>query len=65
MNMNRNQGLGTLLLAGLAAFAYYKYRKMTPQQRTDFLNNVKDRGRKVFGGAMTNNKSTAGTSYKQ
>lgn len=62
--MKRNQSLGTLLLAGLAAFAYYKYRKMTPQQRTDFLSNLKDRGRKVFGGNMTHNKTTAGTSYK-
>ncbi len=59
-----NKSFGSLLLAGAAAFAYYKYRKMTPQQRTDFLTNLKDRGRKVFGGAMTTNKTTAGTSYK-
>ena len=59
--MSKKQGLGTLLLAGLAAFAYYKYRKMTPQQRTDFLNGIKDKGRKAFGGSMANNKTTAGT----
>lgn len=64
MRVSRNQSLGSLLLAGLAAFAYYKYRKMTPQQRTDFLNGLKDKGKKVFGGAMTNNKTTAGTNYK-
>jgi hypothetical protein len=61
--MSRNRSLGTLLLAGVAAFAYYKYRKMTPQQRTDFLNGIKDKGKKVLSGAMPD-KTTAGANYK-
>ena len=40
---------GALILAGLAAFAYYKYNKMSPQQRQDMVNNLKEKGRKIFG----------------
>ena len=40
---------GGLLLAGLAAFAYYKYSKLTPQEKQDLVTNLKDRGRKLWG----------------
>ncbi|HVE62137.1 MAG: hypothetical protein ABR503_02270 [Chitinophagaceae bacterium] len=36
------RGLGTLILAGLAAFGYYKYSKMTDQQKRD----LKEKGKK-------------------
>ncbi len=35
-------GLGSLLLAGAAAFGLYKYSKMTDQQKQD----LKDKGKK-------------------
>jgi hypothetical protein len=56
------RGPGALLLAGLAAFAYYKYNKMTPQQRQDLVGGLKEKGRKIFGQFMPGNKTqTAGT----
>ncbi len=39
---------GALVLAGLAAFAYYKYSKMTPEQRDGLVGNLKEKGRKLF-----------------
>jgi hypothetical protein len=38
-----------MLLAGAAAFAYYKYSKMSPQQRKDMVDGLKEKGRKIFG----------------
>jgi len=52
-------GPGGLLLAGLAAFAYYKYNKMSPQQRTDMVNNLKEKGKKIFGQFMPGQQQTA------
>lgn len=46
--MNRS-GLG-LLLAGAAAFGYYKYSKMTPQQKADLRNRGKSFLDKQLGG---------------
>lgn len=45
-------GPGGLLLAGLAAFAYYKYSRMSPQQRKDMVDGLKEKGRKIFGQFM-------------
>ncbi|MGN6616992.1 MAG: hypothetical protein ACTHJ5_07420 [Ilyomonas sp.] len=39
---------GGLLLAGLAAFAYYKYSKMSDQEKRDLVNNLKDKGQKLY-----------------
>lgn len=41
-----------LLLAGAAAFAYYKFSKMSPQQRKDMADKLKEKGRKLFGQFM-------------
>ena len=38
-----------LLLAGAAAFAYYKYSKMSPQQKKDLVDGLKQKGQKIFG----------------
>ncbi len=37
-----------LLLAGIAAFAYYQYKKMTPQQKQDLKGNIKKQGEKIL-----------------
>lgn len=37
-------GLGSLLLAGLAAFGYYKYTKMTAEEK----NQLKEKGKKFY-----------------
>ena len=39
----------TMLLAGAAAFAYYKYSKMNPQQKKDLVDGLKDKASKFFG----------------
>ena len=41
-------GLGTLLLAGAAAFAYYKYSKMSDEQKRNLANTIKEKGRKFY-----------------
>ena len=37
-----------LLLAGIAAFAIYQYKKMTPQQKEDLKDNIKKQGEKIL-----------------
>lgn len=37
-----------LLLAGAAAYGYYKYSKMNDAQRKDLVNNLKDKGKKLY-----------------
>lgn len=41
-------GFGSLLLAGAAAYAYYKYSQMSEQQRKDMVNNWKQKGQKLY-----------------
>lgn len=43
--MNKKNGL--LALAALGAYAYYKYTKMSPEQRDDLKSSLKDTGRKI------------------
>ncbi len=44
---NRRSNSGSLLLAGLAAFAYYKYSKMTPEERRNLFDSLKAKGKKL------------------
>lgn len=39
---------GSLLLAGLAAFAYYKYSKLSSDQRSNLAGTIKEKGKKLF-----------------
>lgn len=50
----------TLLLAGAAAFAYYKYSKMSPQQKKDLVGGLKDKATKIFGQFMPNRSQQDG-----
>ena len=50
-------GFGTLLLAGAAAYAYYRYSKMSAEQKRDLTNNLKNKGTQIldqFRGATGN-----------
>ncbi len=47
MLQNRRSNSGSLLLAGLAAFAYYKYSKMSPEERRSMFDNLKAQGKKL------------------
>ena len=53
----------TLLLAGAAAFAYYKYSKMSPQQKKDLVDGLKNKANKLFGQFMPGNKKNNGEEY--
>lgn len=48
MTKKSGMGLGSLLLAGAAAFAYYKYSKMSDQQKKDLVNGLKEQGKKFY-----------------
>ncbi|MCU7551094.1 hypothetical protein OCK74_18385 [Chitinophagaceae bacterium LB-8] len=48
MTRKSGMGLGSLLLAGAAAFAYYKYSKMSDQQKRDLVNGLKEKGKKFY-----------------
>ena len=43
--MIRNRSMKPLMLAGLAAAAYYAYTKMTPEQK----ENIKTKGKDLLG----------------
>ncbi len=45
--LRNNSKSGSLLLAGLAAYAYYKYSKMTPDERRSMLDGLKEKGKKL------------------
>ena len=46
--MRNKSSFTTLLLAGAAAYAYYKYSKMTPDQRKSFVGNLKQKGKDLM-----------------
>ncbi|MEO6820613.1 MAG: hypothetical protein ABI266_03595 [Ginsengibacter sp.] len=37
-----------LLVAGLAAFAYYKYKKMSPEEKDNLVSTVKQKGMDLY-----------------
>lgn len=41
-------GAGTLLAAGLAAFAYYKYSKMSEEQKRSLVSDLKDKAQNLY-----------------
>lgn len=43
-----NTKLPGLILAGLAAFALYKYSKMNPDEKRNLANNLKQKGKKLY-----------------
>ncbi len=44
---NKKLPAGTLLAAGLAAFAYYKYSKLTREEKDNIINDLKETGRNI------------------
>ena len=39
---------GGLILAGLAAYAYYKYSRMSEEQKQNLVNDLKEKGKRYF-----------------
>ena len=48
MVQNKKRPTGTLLLAGLAAWAYYKYSKMSDEQKKNLVGDLKEKGKKFY-----------------
>ncbi len=45
---------GSLLLAGLAAFAYYKYSKLSPEDKSNLVATIKEKGKKLYDQYLPN-----------
>ena len=37
-----------LILAGLAAYAYYKYNKMSEEEKRNLVSGLKEKGQKIY-----------------
>ena len=48
MLQNRKVPKGGILLAGLAAFAYYRYSKMSEEQKRNLVSGIKEKGKKLY-----------------
>ncbi|MEO6071436.1 MAG: hypothetical protein ABIN57_10695 [Chitinophagaceae bacterium] len=48
MIQDKKRPTGTLLLAGLAAYAYYKYSKMSDDQKKNIVGDLKEKGKKFY-----------------
>src|SRR5688500_3477500 len=48
MLQNRRIPKRGLLLASLAAFAYYRYSKMTEEQKRNLVSGLKEKGKKLY-----------------
>ena len=46
--INKKFSTGGLVLAGLAAYAYYKYNKMSMQEKDDMISSLKEKGQKLY-----------------
>ncbi len=48
--MLRNKSIpkGSLVLAGLAAFAYYKYSKMSEEEKRNLVSSLREQGKKLY-----------------
>lgn len=46
--MARKGGALSLLLAGAAAYGYYKYSKMSEQQKKDLVSGIKQKATKFY-----------------
>jgi hypothetical protein len=45
---------GLLLLGAIAGFVYYKYSKMSAEQRRDMMNKMKEKGKKLYDDYVPN-----------
>jgi hypothetical protein len=55
-NLTTNKKVSGLVLIGLAAFAYYKYSRMTADEKEQFLDTITSAGKNMLGKFMGGNK---------
>jgi hypothetical protein len=54
-----------LVLAGLAAAAYYAYTKMTPEQKENIFGSIKKQGKDLLGKLMPNGMESVNQQVSQ
>jgi hypothetical protein len=47
--LNNKKSVKPLVLAGLAAAAYYAYTRMTPEQKENIFGSIKKQGKDILG----------------
>jgi len=52
MIQNKKGPAGGLLLAGLAAYAYYKYSQMSSEEKENLVSDLKAKGQKFYDDYM-------------
>jgi len=52
MTQNKKGPAGGLLLAGLAAYAYYKYSQMSSKEKENLVSDLKAKGQKLYDDYM-------------
>jgi len=62
-NILNNKKTGALILGGLAAFAYYKYSKMTPEEKSKLTNTIKEKGKGLMDQFMPGGMKNAFTGF--
>ncbi len=55
---------GTLLLAGIAAWAFYKYKKMSPDEKDQLTEKIKTTGKKIVDNLPDDLKNVFGNTEK-
>ena len=53
-----NIKIGALIVAGLAAFAYYKYNQLSTKEKKDMVDNLKRQGKKLYEEYIPTAKNT-------
>lgn len=63
-NLMNNRKTSGLILGGLAAYAFYRYSKMTPEQKSKLTDTLKEKGRSLMDqfmpGGLKNNTGSDG-----
>ncbi|CAN5527287.1 hypothetical protein BH10BAC2_BH10BAC2_08530 [soil metagenome] len=58
-----NIKIGALIVGGLAALAYYKFNKLTPTEKKDIVDNLKQKGKKLYDEYIPAVKDTIEKNY--
>jgi hypothetical protein len=58
-----NIKIGALIVGGLAAFAYYRYNKLSPKEKEDIVANLKQKGKKLYDEYLPVVKDTIEKNY--
>ena len=57
-NLTRNKKTSGLILIGLAAFAYYRYSRMTTEEKEHLFDTITSTGKNILGKFMGGNDNT-------